>query len=365
MAYHQVLVGLAHVSTFVNAVPATLSNIALPLDQNGQKLIAGEASVMVHGDEYWFYFNDWGSCPGVDCCDTSGGCASCCFKNPPHPIDACQSPYGYNHTIQAYVTRDFSSWENKGQALPRSKRPPGIEFRPAVVYNAKTQLFVMWYEDRPASGYFVATSSTPAGPFETVAINVTMPGSGRVGDFNIFVDDDGAAYHVRTGFDIVRLNANFTGAAEHVASFTTPKNSEGPAMFKRQGTYYVTAGTECCACIGGSAIYVLSAPSPEGPWTYQGEVGSNPQTFDKRSKDNYVTKAQGSAVFRIGDEHIYLGNQWNSGLSESPPGPRHHDLLYWGVIGFEGQGSGPDAITQFVWNDTVVIDVPDSSRLVL
>merc|ERR1712032_949712 len=113
---------------------------------------------------------------------------------------------------------------------------------------------------------------------------------------------------------------------EHVASFTTPKKSEGPAMFKRQGSYYVTAGTECYACIGGSTVYVLSAPTPAGPWTYQGDVGSNP-TFNIHSKDNYVTKAQGSAVFQVGNQLIYFGNQWNSGLSESPPCPRNHDLL--------------------------------------
>ena len=25
----------------------------------------------------------------------------------------------------------------------------------------------------------------------------------------------------------------------------------------------------CCACLGGSSIYVLSAPSVSGPWSYQ------------------------------------------------------------------------------------------------
>ena len=49
------------------------------------------------------------------------------------------------------------------------------------------------YEDRGAglSGYQVATSPTPQGPFTTTHTNVKMPGKGRVGDYNIFVDDDG------------------------------------------------------------------------------------------------------------------------------------------------------------------------------
>ena len=70
-------------------------------------------------------------------------------------------------------------------------------------------------------------------------------------------------------------------------SFQTPKASEGPVMFKRMGEtlpstctpsstshhtcagltvaragmYYVLAGTGCCACTGGSTIYVMMAES--------------------------------------------------------------------------------------------------------
>ena len=333
---------------------AVLSNTELPRDQHGDLIITGEASALVHTDSasgqttYYFYFNNWGDCPGVDCCDSPSGCASCCFgppfgHAPPHPMQACSNPYLTNHTVQGYSTTDLKTWTNMGVALPLSNRAPGIEFRPCVVYNKATGLFVMWYEDRGSgeSGYAVAQSPTPAGPFKTTHRNVAMPGSGRIGDFNIFVDPaDGVAYHVRTGFDIVKLDANFTGPAEHVASFRTPKASEGPTLFKRRGTYYITAGTGCCACIGGSTIYVLSAPSPAGPWVYQGDVGSNPDhPFDAHSPDNYVTKAQGSAAFAVGDDIVYLGNQWNSGLKQTPPGPRNHDLLYWAVLPFLSNGS--------------------------
>ena len=60
-------------------------------------------------------------------------------------------------------------------------------------------------------------------------------------------------------------------------------------MFKRDGIYYVLAGTGCCACIGGSTIYVMMAKSLEGPWTYAGDVGSNPTPFDPHSPNNYVS----------------------------------------------------------------------------
>ena len=61
-----------------------------------------------------------------------------------------------------------------------------------------------------------------------------------------------------------------------IASFSTPKSSEGPTMFKRGGKYYVTAGTGCCACIGGSSIYVLRADTVDGPYVFLGDVGSIP-----------------------------------------------------------------------------------------
>ena len=89
----------------------------------------------------------------------------------------------------------------------------------------------------------MAVSPNPGGPYKTTHYNVTLPGKGRTGDYDIFVDDNGTAYHVRTGkycggplplilgcigFDVVKLNDEFTGGTEHVSSFTTPKSSEGP-----------------------------------------------------------------------------------------------------------------------------------------
>ena len=58
----------------------------------------------------------------------------------------------------------------------------------------------MWYEDRHSGqeGYAVATSPT--------AENGDSDGAG---DFNILVDDDGAAYRVRDGFVVVRLSDDY------------------------------------------------------------------------------------------------------------------------------------------------------------
>ena len=38
-----------------------------------------------------------------------------------------------------------------------------------------------------------------------------LGGSGRVGDFDLFVDEDGMAYHVRTGIVIEKLDVDYMG----------------------------------------------------------------------------------------------------------------------------------------------------------
>ena len=61
-------VGLLIAATAAKDV--TVSNVALPEDQNGNLLLTGEATVLVKDGTYYFYFNNWGGCPGVDCCPT-------------------------------------------------------------------------------------------------------------------------------------------------------------------------------------------------------------------------------------------------------------------------------------------------------
>lgn len=83
-----------------------------------------------------------------------------------------------NHTVYVYRTTDLAQWELLGAALTPGDRPPGIEFRPHVVYNPGTALFVMWFENRPSAivskGYTIATSPSPEGPFTVVRTEVAV-----------------------------------------------------------------------------------------------------------------------------------------------------------------------------------------------
>ena len=189
------------------------------------------------GDIFYIYFNDWGDCPGINRCSSARWCASCCFRDgsAPRPFRKCSDPFGADHIVRAYSTCNFRLWQRLVESVVLN-RAPGVLLRPRVVFNAHSRLWVMWYENRQlesflsnASGlskrkrrlmwppyYAVATSSSPAGPFNDVRPRVTTPGFGRHGDFSLFVDNDGAAYHVRTGLEIVRLDGSYTAPLELV-----------------------------------------------------------------------------------------------------------------------------------------------------
>jgi hypothetical protein len=334
---------LAQLLAPASAAAVTLSNTQLPVDTSGNLVLTGEASVLQVNSTYYIYMNDWGGCQGIDCCDSPGGCASCCFS-PPTPAYNDTCVYTGNHSVVVYSTSDFVSWSYEGIALGLGNRLPGIEFRPQVVYSPLLGQYVMWYEDRwtGQEGYAVATAPTPAGPFTTIATSVVMPGAGRVGDFALFIDDDGIAWHVRTGITIVQLTANYTAPTAVTGGFVNGA-VEGPSLFKRAGVYYLLTGVGCCACIGGSNVLVYTAASPLGPYTLQGDVGSNSSApFNASSPFNYVTRAQGSAVFTVPNpatgelQYVWLGNQWAT--SQLPGQPRNHDLLYWTVLNFNSTG---------------------------
>ena len=59
-----VLLITALLTTLGDARTVSLSNVALPLDQNGELLLTGESSVLQHDGAFYVYFNNWGGCAG-------------------------------------------------------------------------------------------------------------------------------------------------------------------------------------------------------------------------------------------------------------------------------------------------------------
>ena len=338
-----------------NAEPrTTVSGATLPAHDGGvYRYGAGAAA------GWYFYGVSYGMCEE----NPSGGCAN-------HTTGACG--FRDNHSVSIFRSPDLSqgSWSYTGEALPAG-RPEAVYYRPKVLFNQRTNKYVLWVNWREclpcALYYLTATADSPAGPFALAVANVTTRYRDG-GDFTVFADEDGAGYllyqsrasgHVAS---VERLSDDFTDSlgavepAKHSSGLFGPKGIEAPAMFKRNGVYYATVGLDCCFCAAGSGVTFFTAPQPLGPWTEHGQVGryANKSSIP-RAQQNFVIPVPG-----INGETTYLwtGDRWQS----APDGKKDHDFQTWLPLEFAsapgGDGSpAVDLIKQMAWQDSFYLDV--------
>ena len=107
-----------------------------------------------------------------------------------------------NVGVHVYSSTDLYNWKDEGIALAVSDDPASdivkgcIIERPKVLYNAKTNKYVMWFHlELKGHGYAaarcgVATSYTPTGPYTFGEI--VPPGCGRVADWHRGGQEDGS-----------------------------------------------------------------------------------------------------------------------------------------------------------------------------
>jgi hypothetical protein len=204
--------------------------------------------------------------------------------------------------------------------------PEKVVERPTVIYNARTKKFVMWlHQDSPnyaAARAGVAVSDSPTGPFKYVEsfrpnagvwpVNVTekdkQPGDqnalardhekGQMArDQTLFVDDDGTAYQIYASeenatLQVSKLTDDYLRPAGQYARILEGRSMEAPAVFKRDGKYYLIAS----GCTGWAPNAARSAVATNifGPWTEFGNPcrGQDAEiTF--RSQSTFVLPVQG------------------------------------------------------------------------
>ena len=372
---------------------AVLSNLVLPRDTAGRPLVTGEADVLAYDSSYYFYFNNWGDCAGVDCCGTRSGCDSCCMQHSAVP----DCTYFDNHTVVAYRSDDLKSFTPLGVVFTAGQFDSlqGVAmFRPHFLYNAATRRFVMWYKatcracngtGTPTLGWYgVATADSAAGPFR-VEVDVVPGITG--GDQFLFKDTgpggDGHAYVVVHGM-VQQLNANYTGVVPGAEARipSPPKASAGdnrweaPVMFAGgldtagQRVYFIIGGHNCCACKGGSNAYVMTAVgSPLGSWRYVDDIGENktqcalqhdPDGCYKggHSPLQWADHSQTAAVFSVQEAGrnepttVLLSNQWIT--AAEPSRARNADLLYWDAVRWDAATGMPQ---QIQWRDELELDL--------
>lgn len=234
----------------------TLSNLRPRTDVNGQIVDAHDGRISQFNGVFYWYGTAYGN--------TSG--------------------FQRSNFYQCYSSTDLVQWKKEGSLLQNP--PSGVYYRPHVVYNAKTKNYVLWYNwyAQLWDGKFgVAVSTSPTGPFKIVNSDVKVANSADgVGDFGLFVDDDGTAYLAYNTINghrgsVERLSSDYLSSTLENGGFLT-EDCEAGAMFKREGKYYLLTDKTCCFCTQGSGARVYVSNNPLKGYVQRNNINRFPGT---------------------------------------------------------------------------------------
>lgn len=256
----------------------------------------------------------------------------------------------------SYSSTDLAHWHAEGPLFDASTpvwqaRCNGATygcFRPHVVFNTRTQRYVLWINSYDvAVGYHVFTAATPTGPFveaplPKLAINRGQAPGLNHGDHDVFVDRDGKAYLAYTDWrqkgDIVieQLDDDYLSGSGRYARVGL-KATEAPSMFRRGETYYLTfSDPNCGYCTTGTSY--LRATTPLGPWHGKQAQGESETQHRGVSISNTSCGGQPADVAMLpgprGPVFLYQSDRWDNG-NPSETNATH----YWEPLRFDGQGS--------------------------
>ena len=292
--------------------------------------------------------------------------------------------------VTCYSSKDLYNWKNEGIALPVSNDPNSeitsgcIIERPKVIYNSKTKKYVMWFhlelkgQSYKASRTAVAVSKNPAGPYTFIKSyrpnagkwpigfkeewKKSMAGEGTLKwwtpewrksveeglfvrrdftagqmsrDMQIFVDDDGKAYHIHSSEEnltlhLSELTDDYLDFKGKYITIAPAGHNEAPAIYKQDGIYYmITSG---CTGWDPNAARSFKASSIWGPWEKLGNPcrGEGIETTFE-SQSTYILPVAGKK-----NAFIFMADRWRP---KNPKDGRYvwlplkmengHPVLYW------------------------------------
>lgn len=219
--------------------------------------------------------------------------------------------------VHCYASNNLVDWHDQGMVLHLVKGDTlsDLSFdcnqdRPKVVFNSTTQKFILFFKlylrkmGTSVAYVGVAVSESPSGPFTYSHKFLGGNSPNGTGDFAMFKDEDGALYHLTVrkpdkSFVIAKMRDDYllpAGKYEVCEGITS--RTEAPALFKKDGTYYMLASGST-GWEPNPARYFTSK-NLSGPWVYQGNPceGTNPdnglgkeKTFGGQS--NYIISVEG------------------------------------------------------------------------
>jgi beta-xylosidase len=289
-----------------------------------------------------------------------------------------------NVGVRCYSSKDLYQWKDEGIALSVMPEGSGSDIekgcileRPKVIANKKTGKYVMWFHLEPKGrGYGgarsgVAVADKPTGPYTFIksvrpdaghwpvnypdklknapvtdknsfsggslpnhpdSLNIIkrdFEGGQMARDMTLFVDSDGKAYHIFSSEEnsTTHISLLTDDYLDHAGKYTrvfVNRFMEAPALFKRNGLYYLIMSgcTGWAPNAGRSAV----ASSIWGPWEELENpfVGPDSET-SFHSQSTYVLPVPGKK-----DRFIYIGDRWT-------PNNAIDGRYIWLPIRFEGK----------------------------
>ncbi len=276
------------------------------------------------------------------------------------------------HGVHCYKSTNMVRWEDEGIVLKcvEDKESPiskgkRIE-RPKVLYNDMTEKFVMWFhstdEGHTIAKSGCAVSDSPLGPFEFVGAKWPNAGvwplnmfdenkrparliesknyselkfldsenkditkynllgrdfeRGQMArDMQLFKDDDGTAYHIyasehNSTLHIAKLTDDYLDHSDEYVRVFPNRWMEAPAMFKRNGKYYLLMSG--CTSWDPNAARAAVGESPFGPWIELSNPCKGKNKFNGHDEQT-TFGCQSTYVFYIDKEDRYIAmfDEWH------------------------------------------------------
>jgi beta-galactosidase len=216
--------------------------------------------------------------------------------------------------INLYSSTNLLAWHYEGVILPTSQditsplRSPMRLERPKIIYNKKTNKFVMWFhyvgypgnhkQDIGFADAGVAVADKITGPFQYIGHQRPINDSGAVKDCTLFMDNDTTAYFVYDRkmpdgsrcLHVVQLTDDFLNTTNKWAKIDVASRREAPAVFKHDGTYFLI--TSDVSGWKANAAKTFKSNNMLGPWI---EVG-NPCAGEQK-ESTYNTQC--TSIFEV------------------------------------------------------------------
>lgn len=238
--------------------------------------------------------------------------------------------------VVMYRSVNLQDWEYEGEILACSEDPDSPLYgpmrfeRPKIIYNEKTQKYVLWchYIKYPGDHGFtdgtgdagVAVCDTVNGCYEWLGYTRPIDHKGYVRDCTLFQDTDGSAYFVydrQTGDSwdgddvnrciyIVKLSDDYTAFTSEYRRIEEAYWREAACLMKHDGYYYMIT-SDLTSWDFNQAKY-FRASDIFGPWEDMGD----PCVGDE---EHLTFHSQGTYIFRVvgaEDTWIFMAERHNT-----------------------------------------------------